>query len=180
MDLDGVLAQYDGWKGLDITGAPNPGAVEFMRALSEIAEVVVYTTRCTVEAHREELREPTRPASDLAPRLVHSVRYWLEKHRFAFDDVFAGQGKPLASAYVDDRAVACTPQKDAQAFANALQRVRDLCASRREDSPKPPDEKLKSVMERWQALPESVQDEIATLARGGSGAKPRSAKKKKK
>lgn len=168
VDLDGVLAQYDGWKGLDFTGQPNPGAVEFTRKLSEIAEVVIYTTRCAVEHHREDLGEASRPASDLAPRLVHSVRYWLEKYRFTFDEIYAGQGKPLASAYVDDRAIACTPQNNPQAFDFALFRIKELCSRRREEPPKQIDDRLKTIMERWPGLSEAVKKELVEKALGTS------------
>jgi hypothetical protein len=163
VDLDGVLARYDGWKGLDFTGQPNPGAVEFTRKLAEVAEVVIYTTRCSVEHHRDELGESTRPASDLAPRLVHSVRYWLEKHRFTFSDIYAGQGKPLASAYVDDRAIACLPQSDPQAFDQALFRVKELCSTRREDPPRPLDDDLKTIVNRWSTLTEKQKKELVAL-----------------
>jgi hypothetical protein len=163
VDLDGVLAQYDGWRGLDFTGPPIPGAVEFTRKLSEFAEVVIFTTRCAVEHNREDLREPTRPASDLAPRLMHNVRYWLEKHDFSFTEIYAGQGKPVASAYVDDRAVFCGPQKDSAAFSNALAKVKQLCSRSRRDAPAPMegDARLNLLIESWPDLPEKVRDEIA-------------------
>jgi hypothetical protein len=131
VDLDGVLAAYDGWKGLDFTGAPLPGAVEFTRRLSEFADVVIYSTRGCVELHREELGEPTRPASDLAPRLQQKLKYWLDKHRFHYAEIYIGQGKPMASAYIDDRAVACRPQEEAGDFDRAVERARQLASRRR-------------------------------------------------
>jgi hypothetical protein len=179
VDLDGVLAQYDGWKGLDFTGQPIPGAAEFTRKLSEIADVIVYTTRCAVEPHREELKEPTRPASDLAPRLIHSVRYWLEKYRFTFTDIYAGQGKPLASAYIDDRAIACTPQHNQQAFDFALFRVKELCSSRREDPPKPGDEQLKAILDRWPSLSDAIKKELVKKVTD-AGARKRPVSKRRK
>ncbi len=136
VDLDGVLAAYAGWQGLEFMGAPLPGAVEFTRRLSQVADVLIFTTRCTVEPHRAELGEPSRPASDLAPRLLHRVKYWLDQHGFSYAEVWSGQGKPLASAYIDDRAVACRPQEDPRAFAEALARVRVLCGERSAKAPK--------------------------------------------
>ncbi|MCW8132430.1 MAG: hypothetical protein KIS92_18930 [Planctomycetota bacterium] len=180
VDLDGVLAAYDGWKGIDFTGAPLPGAVEFTRALSEFAEVVVFTTRCAVEPHRDELREPTRPASDLAPRLVHQVRYWLEKYKFTFDDVYVGQGKPIAHAYIDDRAVRCVPQHEGHAaYSLAAARARDLC--RRDRFEPPPaesaDPRLYALIRAWPELPEDVRARIAETAGGKGEQSPRNRSK---
>jgi len=161
VDVDGVLAAYDGWKGLDFTGAPLPGAVDFTRRLAEFADVVIFTSRCCVESHRDELKEPTRPASDLAPRLQHSIRYWLDKHRFTYRDVYVGQGKPRASAYIDDRAIPCSPQVDAQAFQRAVALAKLLCASgpRAEQG----DAGLRALVEAWSGLSEKVREKILTL-----------------
>jgi hypothetical protein len=46
VDLDGVLAAYSGWKGIEHIGDPLPGAVEFTHAVAEFARVLVYTSRC--------------------------------------------------------------------------------------------------------------------------------------
>ncbi len=121
VDLDGVLAWYDGWKGLDNIGEPLPGALEFVTKLSEIADVVVFTTRCsldpgdqagTIIATPEELRT--------------NVTDWLKKHKFPFADVYIGKGKPRAAAFIDDRAIACRPQDDPEAFGNSLSALRTL------------------------------------------------------
>lgn len=162
VDFDGVLAAYDGWKGLDFTGAPLPGAVEFTRRLAEFADVVIFTSRCCVESHREELKEPTRPPSDLAPRLQHSVRYWLDKHRFTYRDVYVGQGKPPASAYIDDRAIPCSPQVDAQAFERAAALAKLLCASGPRANQG--DAALRALVAAWPALSEKVREEILKMA----------------
>jgi hypothetical protein len=46
IDLDGVLAQYDGWKGPDHYGEPMPGAVDFLRALiTADMQPILHTTR---------------------------------------------------------------------------------------------------------------------------------------
>ena len=161
VDLDGVLAEYTGWQGLDLMGAPLPGAVEFTRRLSEFAEVVVFTTRCSAEPNREELGEPTRPASDLAPRLLQKVKYWLDKHDFAYTEIYIGQGKPAASAYIDDRAVRCSPQTDPRGFESALARARELCSGR----PPAVDPRLQGLLDAWPSLPDLVRDEIFARVR---------------
>ena len=101
VDVDGVLAQYDGWKGVDHIGDPIPGAVAFTHTLSEHFDVLIFTTRCC-----EEVNQPEK-AHLLRNRLVK----WLDQHDFAYADVWVGQGKPIAVAYIDDRAVVCRPQK---------------------------------------------------------------------
>jgi hypothetical protein len=157
VDLDGVLAEYSGWQGIDFTGAPLPGAVDFARRLSEFADLVVFTTRCSAEPNRAELGEPSRPAGDLAPRLLQKVKYWLDKHDFPYAEIYIGQGKPPASAYVDDRAVRCSPQEDPRAFDSALARVRELCGGPRVAT----DPRLARILEAWPSLPEEVRAEIA-------------------
>ncbi len=181
VDLDEVLAQYDGWKGLDFTGLPIPGAVEFTRKLSEMADIVIFTSRCCVEGHREALNEPNRPASDLAPRLAHNVRYWLEKYDFTFSEIYVGQGKPFASAYVDDRAVSCTPQTVPQAFSDALEKVRKLCGNTRQSAPKPAepatapvDPQLQAIIAAWGTLTEKQKSDLVKKAQSST---PKRAKK---
>lgn len=128
VDLDGVLARYDEWKGIDHIGIPNPGAVEFTKALSKFARVVIFTTRCKVFPPNapgpEGNPEPGRDDVDL---LTARVEAWLNLHGFWYDEVYAGQGKPLAAGYIDDRAVLCEPQAHKGAFAAALARTQFLC-----------------------------------------------------
>ncbi len=114
VDLDGVLAQYDGWKGLENIGEPIAGAREFMASLSEKYFVLVHTARIANENVKTE---------DHVQRVKNLVVEWLNENEIPFGDVYTGRGKPLASAFIDDRAVSCRPQEDGNAFENAL---RDL------------------------------------------------------
>ncbi|MHC4310838.1 MAG: capsular biosynthesis protein [Planctomycetota bacterium] len=101
VDLDGTLAQYSEWEGLENIGDPIPGARSFLQALKELGcEVVIYTTRTNPDVNQEEGKY------DLALR-IHT---WLEQNEMPCDSVYVGRGKPIASAYVDDRAVECRPQ----------------------------------------------------------------------
>jgi hypothetical protein len=115
LDLDGVLAQYNGWEGLDKIGPPIPGALDFAWSLAQIADIVIFTSRCSLDNGGEA------PTTRLSPRQLRiKVIEWLEKYKFPYADVYAGQGKPRAAAFIDDRAVNCSPQKDKQAFEKAL------------------------------------------------------------
>ena len=49
VDLDGVIASYKGWKGLGEIGSPLPGALEFITKLSTVADVVIFTSRCSLD-----------------------------------------------------------------------------------------------------------------------------------
>jgi len=123
VDLDGVLAEYGGWKGVQHIGDPIPGAREFMAALYDIPiKLCVWTTRTNPVVNKD---------SKLSDReLSFFVDDWLTKHDIIFDYVAYGAGKPLACAYVDDRAVVCRPTKDVenQDYDTALAMCRGLAA----------------------------------------------------
>jgi len=87
VDLDGVLAQYSGWKGPDHIGDPMPGAGDFLDWLNEQGyEIVVHSTR--------------------PPDKVIS---WALKHGFCKGyKIRATNEKVPAMAYIDDRAMCFT------------------------------------------------------------------------
>jgi len=50
-----------------------------------------------------------------------SVRAWLDKHTFSYDEIWTKSAKPPAQAYIDDHGVYCCPKKeDIGAFSTAL------------------------------------------------------------
>ena len=61
-------------------------------------------------------------------RIEERIRAWLDQHGFAYKEIALAVGKPIASAYVDDRGVSCRPLDDGpRAFEKALAAVRRLC-----------------------------------------------------
>lgn len=124
VDLDGVISNYTGWKGIDHIGDPNPGAKLFLEELHKFARIILFTTRCKVyptdKPGPEGLPEPCR---DDASALAKRVEDWLIKHDLPFDEVYTGQGKPFAHCYIDNKAVFC----DGSNFEDAMGKVRDLC-----------------------------------------------------
>jgi hypothetical protein len=120
LDLDGVLAQYDKWRGIEHIGDPIPGALEFTKKLAKIAEVVIFTSRCA-----QDIAEGSRITP--GQLRVHIIQ-WLERHKFPYSDVYIGQGKPRSAAFIDDRAVNCSPQINRDAFEKALEMTRQLVA----------------------------------------------------
>lgn len=121
LDLDGVLAKYDGWEGSDIIGPPLPGALEFAKKVAKLADIVIFTGRVS-----EETGDRDAVSALSAGQLRIRIIDWLEKHKFPFADVYIGQGKPHVAAFIDDRAVHCSPQHDPMAYANAESALRLL------------------------------------------------------
>lgn len=119
VDLDGVLAKYDSWQGLEKIGDPILGSVEFTKSLARFARVLIYTTRC-----KADMADRQGQSTDMLAAMVEA---WLTKHGYWYDEVYVGQGKPIASAYVDDRSVPCEPQINRGAFTAALVRTKFLC-----------------------------------------------------
>ena len=119
VDVDGVLAEYDGFRGIDTIGEPLPGAVAFTKRLLKIADVMIYTTRASSYENKGYTEND----------LVQQLRNWLDRYGFAYTSIYAGQGKPRASAYIDDRAVSCRPQHDDAAYDNAMSQAERLCVS---------------------------------------------------
>ncbi|MEZ5328552.1 MAG: hypothetical protein R3F19_26205 [Verrucomicrobiales bacterium] len=118
VDLDGVLAHYDGWQGVFHFGAPVEGAADFVQRLSERAEIIIFTAR---------LQDSGDGDTDL-DAVEAAVRAWLDQNQFVYHSIYRGTGKPLARAYIDDRAVSCRPQTvgPLAAFTDAEAQVRDL------------------------------------------------------
>ena len=108
VDLDGVLARYDGWKGIRHFGKPFPYAREFMKSLSKLGHVVIFTCRCK-EPEEHDIAMAEGLSVDERKKLVEE---WLNKNEIPFDEIYVGQGKPFAQVYIDDRAVVFSPSKN--------------------------------------------------------------------
>lgn len=114
LDLDGVLAEYNGWEGSDHIGPPLPGALKFARSIAKVADIVIFTSRCSEETGDRDAVSALTPG-----QLRIKVVDWLERHKFPFADVYVGQGKPKVAAFIDDRAINCSPQHDPSSFEEA-------------------------------------------------------------
>jgi len=110
VDLDGVLARFDEWHGVDYFGDVIPGAKEFLESLSKTYEIIIYTCRCTEGISGIE-------KSNL---LRNRVRDWLDENELKYDEIYTGQGKPIAKAYIDDKGINCNPTQDSMAFEKVL------------------------------------------------------------
>jgi hypothetical protein len=126
VDLDGVLAKYEGWHGAENIGPPLPGALEFAWSLAKFADIIIFTSRCSAENDLGGRGDTLSPGQ----MRIHIID-WLEQHKFPYTDVYVGQGKPKVAAFIDDRAVSCRPQADREAFNNALEETRLMLRRRK-------------------------------------------------
>jgi len=118
VDLDGTLAAYDGWRGLEHIGEPLPGAVKAMWALYQAGcELVIYTCRCGNNGRGEFAGGVS------VQRWAEVVADWLLQHDFPPMHLHVDGGKPFADVYVDDRALRVAPQEDEGAWEKALSEI---------------------------------------------------------
>ena len=110
-------------------GSPLPGALEFAWELNEVADIVIFTSRCSNDNGGQSSNSQIDPG-----KLRIKVIEWLERFKFPYADVYIGQGKPRAAAFIDDRAVPCSPQKDRNAFENALDSTYSLLNVRKKQT----------------------------------------------
>ena len=82
---------------------------------------MIFTGRCSDEPGDRDVVKGLTPG-----QMRIKVVDWLEKHGFPFADVYIGQGKPRVAAFIDDRAIRCSPQSDPGAFEEAQTALRSL------------------------------------------------------
>ena len=101
IDLDGVLNEFDGWRGAEYFHPPRPGSRQFLERLNTLGyDVVVFTVRWA--PHVEE---------------------WLCKWGLNSLVSRVTDKKPPAHAYVDDRAICFRGD-----FDSALEQIRHFQA----------------------------------------------------
>jgi hypothetical protein len=133
VDLDGVLAEYDGWQGVDVIGKPMPNAREFVHRLLDLGlHVVIHTTRNNPSANRqEELGRGQMRPEEWKKYLTGLVHQWLSNHGFPVYHkrltVSADDGKPVAMSYVDDRAVVMMKPTPGVWYGRSCREAHDHC-----------------------------------------------------
>mgnify|MGYP001252629184 CR=1 FL=1 len=117
VDLDGTLISH--WSGdyhIKNFGEPLPGAHAFLEQLRAMGgQITIFTCRgnCRVSGY---------DAADCQ----QIIKNFLDEKGLIYDHVFVGQGKPVASYYVDDRGINCMPQIDPDAYARTLMHIRAM------------------------------------------------------
>lgn len=109
VDFDGVIAEYDGWKGKGVFGLPRKDVVEALHELrAEGWKIVIHTTRGEQE-----------------------VRPYLVRHGIPHDEINRNSDyrtlgvKPVADVYWDDRAFFYSG--DARRDIRRIRRFRTWC-----------------------------------------------------
>ena len=98
IDFDGTICKEQSFKDGEIWQEPNEGAVEVITKLkSQGWKIIVFTCRA-------------RPQWDNYPAGIDQVSNWLIKHNIPFDEITSN--KPIARAYIDDRAIRFTNWQD--------------------------------------------------------------------
>lgn len=118
VDFDGVIASWNHGT-FDSPGPPISGAAAFLKALRKTSDVIVCTCRTNPDLYGGASRQ----------HLADKIWGWLERYGMAqyVNSVHVGAGKPLASCYIDDRAVYCAPEIDPESYAYALARAASMC-----------------------------------------------------
>lgn len=94
VDLDGTLAEYHGWQGVDHIGEPVPKMMARVRRwLREGREVRIFTARVCENRQGDDL---DGSASEARRHIVD----WLRKH-----EVFGPDGEPIAVTNLKDYAM---------------------------------------------------------------------------
>lgn len=102
IDFDGPIHRYsDGWRNGELYDIPTPGAFDAIRRLKAHGwTVVIFTTR----------------GAEAGP----AIRSWALKYLYQGGDVLLDieitAVKPIAVAYIDDRAIRFINWRDAQAY----------------------------------------------------------------
>jgi len=103
VDVDGVLAEYEGWTGEfqppgpPIVGTCGMTASMFTQRLRDCGwRVVIHSCRCPRPAGYDDRADQTE------------LREWLAEHDIQYDELHTGPGKPPADVYLDDRGVRFT------------------------------------------------------------------------
>lgn len=100
-DLDGTLAHYTEWKGLDHIGDPLPGTVKVVNKLVDLGyDVVIFTTRTNPEQNKEPVEQ-----------LKQRIYVWLDDNGFS-SEVRVTEYKPIALLYVDDHCMGIEANSD--------------------------------------------------------------------
>lgn len=106
IDFDGVIARYNGWKGIGNFGEPLDGIGEALQALRAAGKtIIIFTTRGEVE----------------------TIQRYMESNALYYDYInhnpknalHMNDGKPIADVYVDDRALTFRGKWDAE-FVEAI------------------------------------------------------------
>jgi hypothetical protein len=97
-DFDGVIAHYDGWKGVDVFGKPNWDVIDAMKQLKANLDysIIIWTTR----------------------KVTPALKAYLSRNNIPYDSINSSRhnppmtsSKPIYHVIIDDRAIGYRGQK---------------------------------------------------------------------
>lgn len=96
-DLDGTIANYNqGWQGLRSIGKPLKKAVQLLQYCRDSGyRIIIYSCRSNPILNKGVSEQE-------AARVIE--QYFID-NKLPYDEIYTGPGKPVADAYVDDKAV---------------------------------------------------------------------------
>ena len=105
VDLDGTLLHCDGGTySSDNFGDAFAGADVFLKKLMEHFYVIIYTCRVQME-HRPKEMPPGEWQMFICSRIAEAM----SERDLPFNEIWIGEGKPIAAVYIDDRGISCAP-----------------------------------------------------------------------
>lgn len=120
VDFDGVIHRYSqGWQDGSIYDPPVAGAFDALRALRQRFDVVIYTTRA---GETEPYRSLLGSGAGVRAAGIVRIQEWFRQHGGEdLADLHITDRKPLAVAFIDDRAVRFTSWSQAIADLGQLE-----------------------------------------------------------
>jgi len=105
-DFDGVIASFDGWKGVDVLGNPNYTVIETIQRLHKSGwHIVIFTTR----------------------KETPILRAWLHDYEVPYDSINSNRHnppdtsiKPIYHCIIDDRAVRYNGQNGEELYLDIM------------------------------------------------------------
>jgi len=107
VDLDGTILTFN-WSdwirdGMKYFGRPKKGAKKTLELLQGDGHIIVI--------HTCRINKSINPRFSIEG-LVERVRNVLDEHEIPYDQIWSGEGKPVADVYIDDRAMEFTSWKN--------------------------------------------------------------------
>jgi hypothetical protein len=110
VDLDGTLAEYDGWKGENHIGAPVLAMVERVKKwLADGVKVKIFTARVCITGGYSEVSEK-RADLDFATNQTEIIKAWCLEHVGQELEVTCVKDFAMIELW-DDRAIQVVPNK---------------------------------------------------------------------
>ena len=138
VDLDGTLANYDGWKGIEHIGAPVPLMVErVMKWITDERDVRIFTARVFPETCLEDVTfcADFTPATwngtgDMGDRLLAGlhVREWCKVHLGRVLPITCRKDMKVVEIW-DDRAVSVVPNRGITVETIPAYALKRVCAA---------------------------------------------------